>query len=242
MDPFAKTLLSNLPPSSSPLGAPDAGLLANYAKGGYLASGLGRQVGAGVAQTGVSVANQKAQEDYAQQIKIAELKDQAQKVLDNAQGKNWQQIPKADGGYDFKDALGKPVTVAQFAQATGSDPTKLLSGSRNPLDVQHNQDFQNVDAVSKALASNDQASLQKLAIQLYGDNSKAPEEQVNVDAIKKMNQLKKIKPADFYQAFMNYYPHVYGASQGGVNQGAPASGADTIHGAGVRLPGLNLNG
>lgn len=238
MDPYAKTLLtpSNLPPAGNPLGAPDAGLLSNYAKGGYLASGLGKQVGGGLAETGVSVANQRAQEDYAKQTKIAELKDQAQKILDNAQGKNWQQVPKPDGGYDFKDATGKPVTVAEYSRATGADPAKVLAGSRNPLDLQHNQDFQKVDQVSQALAGNDQATLQKLGIQLYGDNSKAPDDKVNVEALKKINKLKKIKPADLFQAFMSFYPHVYGQSAGGLNQAPAAPGADTIRGGQSGLP------
>lgn len=163
------------------------------------------------------------------------LSDKLKLLTDAANGKNYQQLPKADGGFDFKDPLGNPLTVSQYAKATGSDPVSLLKSSQNSLDRQFVNDFQNTQTIANALINNDKATIDKLAIQLYGNQDKLDDKnkQKKIDkdnqdvANRFWESLKKMGNGDaLIRNFVNYYPDVYG-------QASPQS--SQIHGAG--LPG-----
>lgn len=170
--------------------------------------------------------------------RLSDITDRMKEINDLHDPSKYQQVQKADGGYDFLDPAGNKIPVAQYARVVGKDPDQLLSNSKNPLDIQHNSDFNKIQSLVAAIADNDNAGLQKLGIRLYGDNTKPPEDKVNVAAIDKVMQLKKLNPRDTYQAFFNYYPHVYGSPSGGFNQDKPSSGADTVRPGGAFGPGL----
>lgn len=182
---------------------------------------------AGPAATGQQQANnaQGAQAYNAGlQDRAQALKDELQKHQDVLNGKNFQQVPKADGGYDFIDPYGKKITVHQYAQATGTDPVSVLKSSTNATDQQFVNDYSNINAVGSALRNNDKASLDKIAIQLYGQdpaeatvNGKVDQkklDKINADNAKVIQQftdkLKQFKNGDgLFKAFASYYPHVY---------------------------------
>lgn len=161
--------------------------------------------------------------DYQQSLQTSNANLSALKKAANGEG--FQKVPKADGGFDFVDPLGKKITVHQYAQATGTDPVKALADSNNSRDRQFVADYNHVQTLANALINNDKSSVDKIAIQLFGKdegvtNKDAKKQQKARDDAKAYNEKVVEK---FYQdlhdnysngdqlikGFMQYYPEVY---------------------------------
>ena len=139
------------------------------------------------------------------------INDRLKEIQYNSDPKNFQQIQKADGGYDFKDPTGQPLTVAQFAKVQNTTPDQILKGSTNPLDQQYVNDFNNLQKIVNAKIQGDQGTVNKMAYQLYGDQSKPITDPANVKVAQQFSTyLNSMKPHDLISAFTQYYPHVYG--------------------------------
>jgi hypothetical protein len=52
-----------------------------------------------------------------------------------------KRIPKADGGFDFVDGAGNPISAYDFALAKGTDVANVLSDSMNPDDMRLIEDY-----------------------------------------------------------------------------------------------------
>ena len=195
-------------------GSGPGGTLANYFANSFRAPTVQAGIGALGVQNQIQVGNQQAQDTFNRNNQISALQTKAA-ALDPTNPKNYTQTPKADGGYDFKGPGGQPITVQQYAQATGGDPTKILASSTNALDQQYVTDFGNMQSLVNAATSGDTKKLTTLATQLGGN--------------KFAQDIKKMTPHQLITAFMNYYPHVYGVNAGGTDTVA-APGADTVQG------------
>ena len=237
-DQYAQSLgAAAAPPTDNILGASDANLISNYNKGAFLAQASGTQSGARGGEASVQAANARQAEEYARKQQINDLSTKAQQYADSINGKNYIMAPKPDGGFDFKDPLGKPITVSEYARSVGTTPDKVLASSTNALDQQYINDLNTMQSIHGALMTNDNASLNKIGMQVWGDNTKTPEDPVNKAAIQRAIELKKMKPADLGQMFMGYYPHIYGPQSGSQYGVQPVGqGADQVAGAGGLSP------
>ena len=70
----------------------------------------------------------------------------AQKKYEEEQAKKTEvkRIPKADGGFDFVDGYGKPISAYDFALAKGTDVASVLADSMNPDDMRLVRDYENL--------------------------------------------------------------------------------------------------
>lgn len=120
---------------------------------------------------------------------------------------NYRVVSRPDGGFGFYDPSGKEISAADYAQVAGKTPQEVLKGSQNPIDIQYQQDYDDLNNYIKqrALAKTDP----KAAAQ-----AKAVEDQVN----KQYGiNLAKQNPHQVVQTFMNNYPTVYGGTKAGIS-------------------------
>lgn len=217
---FANTLAqaSNIQAPTSPLGSfPE---LANYFKNSFQAPTRASGLSAYSVGNQVAVGNQQAQDAYNRKLQISALSDKAAS-LDPTDPKNYQQVPKADGGYDFTGPGGQKISVQQYASATGSTPQKVLADSTNALDRQYVNDFSNMQKLINLSVNNDTAGRDKLAKQIGGDN------------LVKVLKTGNITPDQLIQSFQAYYPHIYG----GAPQAFAGSSSGPVYSDSVRAPG-----
>ena len=81
--------------------------------------------------------NEQAQKDYEEKmaaIAREDAKNAAQAKIDSLNPKNFRMDPAEDGGYNFYDGAGNPISVYDYARATGARPEELLKDSQNPND------------------------------------------------------------------------------------------------------------
>lgn len=138
--------------------------------------------------TDITVSNQKAAADAAAQ---------AQKDIQDPS--KYQKVPAQDGGYKFYDPLGNEISAQQYAQVTGTSPSKVLADSQNPIDVQYQQDYNQLQQYIRDKGAKNDPTAQA--------NAKATE-----DLVKKSYgiDLAKQSPQQVIQSFMQAYPTVYG--------------------------------
>lgn len=74
---------------------------------------------------------------------------------------NFSKKASPDGGYNFFDGSGKPISLSQYIQATGNDPATVLKGSTNPGDINYVNDHTVLEKVGQFLLSGDLSGLQK---------------------------------------------------------------------------------
>lgn len=124
--------------------------------------------------------------------KLQANNDELSKLQDLLQGKNYQQVKKADGGFDYFDPLGRKITINQYSQATGKDPVSLLKSSDNSLDRQYIRDWNEMNILTNG----------------------TPAEQKKVfDAHPGLQESLKGVPVDqIYKQFIQYYPNIYSDS------------------------------
>lgn len=149
--------------------------------------------------------------------RVAGIKDKIAQIQYNSDPKNFKIIQKPDGGQDYADPTGKKITLLQYSQATGLKPHEVLGNSSNRLDQQYVNDYNNLQALTNAALSNDNASLQKIATQLWGDNGKYAKDSKeqkaadakNAQAMQRAQQFKQSNPDDIIKKFVAYYPNIY---------------------------------
>lgn len=124
-----------------------------------------------------------------------DVKQQSQKLQDQAEGKGYQQVPKADGGYTFLDPQGNEISAFQYSRATGKSTDSILADSQNPIDQQYTRDYNNLqDFLDATMSGNEKAR------QAYYEQNPV---------------LKNLSPADVLSKFRQAYPTVYGLRQRG---------------------------
>lgn len=209
-DQFAKTIQdsSNVTAPASPLGNfPE---LQNYFKGAFQGAQAGAAGGALINNAAQQEQERRQAEAAARQQEVQALKQSIADTTAAHDPKNYQQVQKQDGGYDYLDGAGKPISLAQYSRDTGVDPTKALAGSTNAKDIQYLNDYGNLQKVVNAALNNDTDTLKKLAVGLYGDNTKPADDPANKGIVDNfLNNLKKQKPQDLIQNFTKYYSNVY---------------------------------
>lgn len=150
-----------------------------------------------LSNAGVKVATGQAEAQNSQ--REFDVKQQAQKLQDAAEGKGYQQVPKADGGYTFLDPTGKEVSAFQYSRATGKSTDSILKDSQNPIDQQYTRDYNNLQDFLDVSMSGD-----KEALKTYYEQNPA---------------LASLSPQSVIQRFQEAYPTVYGLRQSGQTVG-----------------------
>lgn len=117
--------------------------------------------------------------------------------------KNYQRKRAPDGGWNFYDGDGNPITAKDYADAFGKSTADVLSGSENPMDIGYQEDYQNLQDFVTALSTGDKAKVEAYY-------------QTNGDALRNMS------PQEVFQKFREAYPTVYGSTPTS-NQQAPGS-------------------
>lgn len=205
MDQFAQTL--SAPPVPVPgAAAPTTALPAmTPAFQNYFNSMSGftdHAVGANKALAQSSVAGVNAANGANDRLKaISTRLDEIQKLQDP---KNYTFKPSPDGGLNFFDPLGKPITIGQYVKVTGDDPASILKNSNSSQDLQYVHDYNQLqDLVNSSLQGKTayEKQLQTLEEQYPG--------------IK--DSLKGIPTQQLIQAFQGHYPNVYGTTQSSVS-------------------------
>jgi TolA-binding protein len=209
-DKFAQTIqgANNIQTPSSPLG--DFPTLRSLYQSSFQLPQSNAGAGGFQAQAQINDANSAA----AVRQKMEENNQKIKELQAAQDPKNYEQIQKQDGGFDFRftnpyTGEVKPINIHQFSQVTNKTPDKILADSNNNLDRQYVRDFGNLNTLVNALASNDTNAIQKLAVQIYGDNSKPVTDKTNQAAINKVNGLRSLKPDDLIRNFTQYYPNIY---------------------------------
>lgn len=123
--------------------------------------------------------------------------------------KNYQQVKKDDGGFDFLDPDGKKISVNQYSKVTGLTPDEILKSSDNKLDRQYVNDFNNMTDLVHAIETNNQKEIANIGIRFYGDTNAKPDDDVNKKAVEKVQALANLNTNDMFKAFRDYYPNVY---------------------------------
>jgi len=80
-------------------------------------------------------------------------------------------IKKEDGGFDFFDGDGNPITASQYAQANDITISEALKGSENGMDTAYMNDIKLLTELDNATRSGDQDKIKKIII----DNPSAAE-------------------------------------------------------------------
>lgn len=160
-------------------------MAAKFSAGALGAAGVG-----GDTTSKVDAINAEYAKDEALKAAIAKKKE----LEDSLDPKNWQQIQKEDGGYDFIDGTGKKVDVWTYSKATGKSPIDLLKNSQNSLDIQFKNDWSNLQDLLSAFANNDQG---------YIDDLKENDPDT-------YEQIRGMQPADLMRRFKQFYPNVFG--------------------------------
>lgn len=140
-----------------------------------------------------ALANQSAMNLQAQKDAAAAAEKQKAALSDP---KNYQKIPKADGGFAFFDPSGKEISAHDYALVTGQPVSKVLADSENPIDMAFTNDYNNLQKYMQAWQNGDKKT---------------------IDSIQKQSPaLAKItNPQDLIKRFYQAYPTVYGL--GGFN-------------------------
>lgn len=162
---------------------------------------LPQAVAAGNAISGQAAMDVKAQEKAA----AFEQKRQAA-LLDP---RNYQQLPKEDGGYSFLDPVGNEISAHDYARVTGQSLDKILSDSENPIDMGFLEDYNNLQEYASA----------KL------NSASSPEAKALAESIEQSvreqfgEDLSKMDIRELIQRFQRAYPTVYGLKNTGVPVG-----------------------
>lgn len=116
---------------------------------------------------------------------------QIQKLKDRNDPSKFQKIRKQDGGFDFLDPEGNPVSVSTWAKATGATRAEALDGSENPLDQQFLNDYNNMNDLNTSINNGDAA-----AVKTFMQNNQS------IDP--------NTKPQNLMKDFAKKYPHIFG--------------------------------
>lgn len=148
-----------------------------------------------------AAASATAQGNIAQQ-QVAAAKAQQAALSDPSK---YTRVKAPDGGYNFYDPTGKPISAKQYADVNQTTEDKVLAGSQNPIDLAYQQDFKQLqryytdklNSKSDPQAAQDAANIEKQVQKAYGIN---------------------LANQDFQhiaQTFQQAYPTVYGLNTTG---------------------------
>lgn len=128
------------------------------------------------------------------QVAAAEAakKAEQQKQQDMLDPNKYQQIPKQDGGYEFIAPNGQSITAQDYARITGKNEAQVLSDSKNPMDQNFVNDYNNLQDFLTALRNNDTAKVDAIT-----------------QAQPELNNFKDNLPG-LIDLFKKHYPTVYG--------------------------------
>lgn len=163
-------------------------------------AGLGTGALVGKNATDVSNLYNQWQQGHAQQILGAM---QQQNATNPA---NFKKTTSQDGGYNFTDGAGNPITAWQYGAATGQDMSAVLKGSQNPTDQQYIKDESILNNLSNAWYSGDPSAMNKAATQAGFKSAD--------DLHSTLQQQGINTPQDLWKSFMQAYPNVWGSGQG----------------------------
>lgn len=153
-----------------------------------------------------AIVQQSSMDVKAQEEAAALEKKKAEAMLNP---NNYQQIPKADGGYTFLDPMGKEISAHDYARVVGKPVNSLLADSENPIDIAFNEDYQNLqDYISAKINSKNDPDAASLAKQ-YEDKVK---ESYGID-------MGSMDPKQVIEQFKRAYPTVFGGKGAGMGQG-----------------------
>lgn len=190
-------------------GSQDAGT-GSAAANAYTRSAFGNVLARSASGVGAVAQAQDNAEKAATKVKIQQLQD--------AQDPNkYQKLRKSDGGFEFLDPTGKPISVSQYAQVTGMTRAQALKDSENPLDQQFVNDYNNLQDLTTNINNGDTAK-----IQTFLKNNQ------NIPA--------NSKPQDLIADLVKKYPHIFGHgdySQSAANLNNPLFKAYQVPGGGA---------
>lgn len=191
---YRKAILGGLSEQTptSPLG--DFPELAALSRSSFQLPGASAAAGAAGNVAQIGEANRRQAESIARRKKIDEITQKIQDIKDSTDPNKYQKAPKADGGFDFFDPKGNPISVAEYAKVTGKPVASILKDSQNFKDIQFIQDFDELQELVDATA-----------------NGLTPEEKEKIE--KKhpgiVGKIKNLTPDELIKQFRSYYPNVY---------------------------------
>ena len=127
----------------------------NLFNSSFALDSIGPAVGSLQTQDATTVANQRAAAAAgrrAQSAKIQERIDELKKLFDP---KEYQQVQRPDGGFDFLDPLGNQISVKQYAKIQGKKLPEVLKDSENLKDRQFLSDKKALEELLEKAAEND---------------------------------------------------------------------------------------
>lgn len=143
---------------------------------------------------------------------VSALAGQAQESVRQQEAKQKakpQRVKKADGGFEFYDSSGKPITAEEYASATGKRAIEVLADSENPIDIGYLEDYNNLQEYMQAkLNSKTNSKLRTKAENI--------EKQVK-EAFGK--DIASMNPQQLIEQFKRAYPTIYGRKNAGVGAG-----------------------
>lgn len=107
--------------------------------------------------------------------------------------KNFQRTPSEDGGWNYFDGRGNPISVNDYAKARGERITDALKDSQNPQDTEFLHEYDQTKKLGQVMSSGSQADLDKL----YKDNP---------DLKDRVDKLGVKTFADYVGLFQKAYP------------------------------------
>lgn len=97
------------------------------------------------------------------EARIAEINADTQQKLAAMEAakdspENFRREPAEDGGWNFFDGRGNPISARDYAKATGKQITQVLDGSNNPKDVKFKEEYQQLMEYGRALSGDQDAA------------------------------------------------------------------------------------
>lgn len=185
---FSAAVLAGINSQNNDAGTGDA-VVNNFARSAF--NDINTRTATGVAPMASNVAaEQERQAEAARQARIRELEERQKKLQEESDPGNYRRVRKEDGGFDFYDAAGNRIDIAQFARDTGSTPAALLKESDNPFDRQYVNDYSNAKGLIDAIQTGNTE-----ARDAYRANG---------------NDIGGMTPEDLMRQLIKKYPHIYG--------------------------------
>lgn len=178
---FSQEVLNSIQHGDTNAGTSDA-VVNNFTKSNF-GDILGKPA-AGVGTFANAVADRQAQE--AEVARRAQI----QKLQDKLDPNKYQKLRKEDGGFDFLDPDGNPISVQKYSQVKGTNAAYELKDSENPFDLQYVNDYKNTRDLVTAIQNGDSDTIQAFRAS-NGD-------------------LGKMTPEQLMQELIRKYPHIYG--------------------------------
>lgn len=125
--------------------------------------------------------------------------------------KNFQRVPAEDGGWNYFDGRGNPISVNDYAKARGERVTDALDGSQNPEDTEFLNEYNETKKLGQVMSSGSQSDLDKL----YKENP-ALKERVDKLGVKTFS--------DYVQLFQKAYPSKFQSTIQPLNNQPIANG------------------